>query len=98
MEQDYDNYIVFILGADGFVRNRLFDKKLGLSVDQIYDICVEIARAFEKSPQNEGFFKEKHTALRYFIEEAGILVDYIIDLYSNRGMDFTAKSNIKKGN
>jgi len=80
MEKDYDEYVVFLLGTDNFIRAKVFGENGNLIVfgmDDYFDKCVEIAKAFEH--WNKNFpDQDMYSLLENWIAKNEKLIDRIM--------------------
>lgn len=72
MKQDYEDYIVFVLGTDNFrlskyIRKQMWEHDYGM--DEVYDFCIMVARDFEESEENLDLSMSQYTALEKFLDK-----------------------------
>lgn len=72
MEQNYEDYIVFVLGADNFrlskyIRKQMWEHDYGM--DELYDFCKLVATDFEESEENMDLSISQYTALEKFLDK-----------------------------
>ena len=68
MDRDYDDYIVFLLGADNFETSKLIRQLAGtFGMDTLFDNCVYIAKRFE-TYDKERSYTSKYINLQDFLD------------------------------
>lgn len=88
-KQTYDNYIVFLLGADDFAVSHKIRKLCKVfGMDEMYAVCVYIAKVFEKY---DNLYWDEGSQYDNF---ARFLEDYNDDImaYIDSSVDFDLKS------
>lgn len=67
---EYNDYIVFVLGIDNFeISNYIRNNPKRYGVDELYDLCIQIAIDFEDSEYNHDLTISTYDALQQFLEE-----------------------------
>lgn len=79
----YDDYIVFVLGADDFDLSQKLRNRYDLGMDELYGICVYIAQKFEEYDNytiDMGHNISQYDNLRRFLRKYEKQIDdYLID-------------------
>lgn len=91
--EDYDAYIVFLLGADNFEISKfirtLADEN---GMDGIFENCIYIARKFEHWDKDKYDEMGQYESLEHFLKE----YDTQIRKYLEHGIEFNVKEKERK--
>ena len=81
--QNYDDYIVFVLGTDNFNFSQKLRNMYDLGMDELYGICVYIAQKFEEYDNytiDLGYNISQYENLCRFLHEYEKQIDdYLLD-------------------
>lgn len=67
MRKQADPYIVFVLGYDSLIKEKLVEGGYPMPCDTAYDECQRIAEEFENSKECGDLSMGKYDALRTFL-------------------------------
>lgn len=88
MEQDYDDYIVFLLGADTFtISHKIRELAREFGMDGIFEDCVYIAQKFNEYDKLKYNLYSQYESFERFLEE----YDAEINNYLEEGIKFEIK-------
>lgn len=94
-KQNYDEYIVFILGTDNFdICKKIRDKAIEFGMDGLYEICIYLATKFEKYDKDKYNTWSQYESLRRFLKE----YEKEINDYLNNEIGFDIKEDKQMNN
>lgn len=78
MRDNYDNYIVFLLGADNFdVCKKIRSMCEEFGMDEMYDACVYIAQMFQKY-DDANWDKPQYDNFAHFLNQYNKEIDIFL--------------------
>lgn len=87
-KQNFENYIVFILGTDNFeICKKIREIASREGMDNIYENCIYIAKKFNEYDKNKYNYYSQYESLRRFLND----YNKEINEYLDKGIKFNMK-------
>lgn len=87
-KQNYDEYVVFVLGTDNFdICKKIRNKAIEFGMDGLYEICIYLATKFEEYDKDKYNTWSQYESLEHFLNE----YEKEINNYLDKGIKFDIK-------